>query len=116
MEIKEGMYCYEKNNRKSGIGKIISFQRNNNVNVKYKNNVNLVSVGNIKGSYDITNLIEVGDVIAIKEDIDKFSQVFILGIYEQELLKEIKSKIESGKLILDRVLTKEQFEREAYKL
>lgn len=31
MELEVGMYCYNKTNRKLGIGKIIDFQRNNNV-------------------------------------------------------------------------------------
>ena len=46
MKLEVGMYCYNKTNRKLGIGKIISFQRNNNVNIKYKNDIELVSVGN----------------------------------------------------------------------
>ena len=33
-ELEVGMYCYNKTNRKMGIGKIISFQSNNNINVK----------------------------------------------------------------------------------
>ena len=34
-----GMYCYNKTNRKLGIGKIIDFQSNNNVNIRYKNSI-----------------------------------------------------------------------------
>ena len=70
----------------------------------------------LKTSHNIIDLIEVGDVIAIKEDIDKFSQVFILGIYEPALLKEIKARVESHKLIIDRIVTKEQFEQVSYKV
>ena len=69
-----------------------------------------------KVSNNIIDLIEVGDIIAIKENIDKFKQVFILGIYELELLNQIKSKIEKNELILDRILTKEQYEKMSYKI
>ncbi len=69
-----------------------------------------------KPSYEVTDLIEVGDIIAIKENIDKYAQVFILGIYEPQLLNEIKSKIDRNELILDSVLTKEQFESMKYEV
>lgn len=63
MKLEVGMYCYNKTNRKLGIGKIISFQRNNNVNIKYKNDIELVSVGNIEASHNIIDLIEEGDYV-----------------------------------------------------
>ena len=63
MKLEVGMYCYNKTNRKLGIGKIISFQRNNNVNIKYKNDIELVSVGNIEASHKIIDLIEEGDYV-----------------------------------------------------
>ena len=118
MELNESMYVRTKygitqyKKYETTMGKLLC------IPVKDGSNGIFADVEDIIGepSYDLLDLLEVGDVIAIKEDIDKFSQVFILGIYEQELLKEIKSKLESGKLILDGILTKEQFEREAYKL
>lgn len=58
MKLEVGMYCYSKTNRKMGIGKIISFQSNNNINVKYKNDIELVSMGNLEASYNIIDLIE----------------------------------------------------------
>lgn len=67
MKLEVGMYCYNKINRKLGIGKIINFQSNNNVNIRYKNDIELVSVGNIIASHNIIDLIEVGDVIIDKE-------------------------------------------------
>lgn len=63
MNLEVGMHCYNKTNRKLGIGKIISFQRNNNVNIKYKNDIELVSVGNIEASHNIIDLIEEGDYV-----------------------------------------------------
>ena len=63
MKLEVGMYCYNKTNRKLGIGKIINFQRNNNVNIRYKNDIELVSIGNVIANNEIISLIEVGDYI-----------------------------------------------------
>lgn len=65
MKIEVGMYCYNKTNRKLGIGEIISFQRNNNVNVRYKNDIELVSIGNLIASYNIIDLIDEDDYIRL---------------------------------------------------
>lgn len=67
MKLAVGMYCYNKTNRKLGIGKIISFQSNNNINVRYKNDIQLVSIGNLKASFNIIDILKVGDVIIDKE-------------------------------------------------
>lgn len=66
MKLEVGMYCYNITNRKLGIGKIINFQSNNNVNIKYKNEIYLVSIGNIKASFDVIDLIEKNDLIEIE--------------------------------------------------
>lgn len=63
MKLEVGMHCYNKTNRKLGIGKIISFQRNNNANIKYKNDIELVSIGNIEASHNIIELVEQGDYV-----------------------------------------------------
>ena len=63
MKINKGMYCYDKSNRKAGIGKIIEFWKNNNVLIEYKNNINSVSKGNVVASFNIIDLIEVGDYV-----------------------------------------------------
>lgn len=91
---------------------------NFNDRVKSGNDESLCDKKDIIGkpSYEVTDLIEVGDIIAIKENIDKYAQVFILGIYEPQLLNEIKSKIDRNELILDSVLTKEQFESMKYEV
>ena len=119
MKLEVGMYAYSKESREKGIGEIIKIDNNRThleVTIKTKNGKLTTRKEYIVASYNIIDLIEVGDVIAIKEDVDKFAQVFILGIYEPALLGEIKEKIKNDKLILELVLTKEQFEREAYKI
>lgn len=63
MKLEVGMYCYNKTNRKLGIGKIIDFQCNNNVNIGYKNDIELVSIGNVIANFNIIDLIEVGDYV-----------------------------------------------------
>lgn len=62
-KLEVGMYCYNKTNRKMGIGKIISFESNNNVNVRYKNDIELVSIGNLEASNDIIDILEKGDYV-----------------------------------------------------
>ena len=63
MKLEVGMYCYNKTNRKLGIGKIISFPIKNNVNIKYKNNIETISIENVEASHNILDLIEVGDYV-----------------------------------------------------
>lgn len=63
MKLEVGMYCYNKTNRKMGIGKIISFQSNNNINVRYKNDIELASIGNLEASYNLIDILEVGDYV-----------------------------------------------------
>ena len=63
MELKEGMYCYEKNNRKAGIGKISAFEKHQNVVIVYKKVIRLVTIGNVEASYNILDIIKVGDYV-----------------------------------------------------
>lgn len=119
MKIEVGMYAYSIESRERGIGKIINIDENRThleVTIKTKNGRLTTRKEFTKASFDITDLIEVGDVIAIKEDIDRFGQVFILGIYVPTLLREIKEKISRSEIKLVQVLTKEQFEANAFKV
>lgn len=63
MKLETGMYCYNKTNRKLGIGKIIDFQCNNNVKISYKNDFGFSSTGNVIASFNIIDLIEEGDYV-----------------------------------------------------
>ena len=63
MKLEVGMYCYNKTNRKLGMGQIIEFRENNNVVVEYKNGRVLISMGNIEASHDLADLIKVGDYV-----------------------------------------------------
>ena len=121
MKLKIGMYCYNKTNRKFGIGKIISFQ-SNNVNVRYKNDIELVNMGNIIASNNILNLIKVGDVIKFKElrthitnnCNTKFYEEYICDIHDEEELKEFLKEVKGNHIKLLNIMTKESFENNCY--
>ena len=109
MKLEVGMYCYNKTNRKLGIGKIISFQSNNNVNIKYKNDIELVNIGNIIASHNITDLIEVGDYVngcrVIKVNLEpplKYVKCINDNCFKENEIKTI--------------MTKEFFENNCYKI
>lgn len=63
VKLEVGMYCYNKTNRKLGIGKIIGFQTNDNVVIKYKSDIGLASAGNLVASHNLIDLIEEGDYV-----------------------------------------------------
>ena len=113
MKLEVGMYCYNKTNRKLGIGKIIDFQSNNNVNIRYKNDIELVSIGNVIASFNIIDILEVGDVITTnnicgeitKIDIENNKIWIACCDYETCSVKDIKS-----------VVTKEMFSSMEYRL
>ena len=43
---------------------MLNFQRNNNVNIRYKNDIELVSIRNVIASNNIIDLIKVGDYVS----------------------------------------------------
>ena len=63
MNLEVGMYCYGKANRRLGIGKIIEFRANNNAVIEYKNGYVLISIDNIVASYNLIDLIDLGDYV-----------------------------------------------------
>lgn len=122
MKFEEGMYVRFKDKRNvEYIRQITTIPKDNRYasiyldrEANYSKGLSFKNV--LKASHNIIDLIEVGDVLAIKENIDNFKQTFILGIYEQELLDNIKIKLLDGSLKMVGVLTHEQFESETYKV
>lgn len=110
-KLEVGMYCYNKTNRKMGIGKIISFQSNNNINVKYKKDIELVSIGNLEASDYITELICVGDYVngylVIEKDINNELRYIDLKDRNMKYVKYLDIKS---------IVTKETFESMEYKI
>ena len=115
-KLEVGMYCYNKTNRKMGIGKIISFQSNNNVNVRYKNDIELVSIGNLKASHSIIDILEVGDYV----NGHRVDKVVIGPKCSYVLLEEVGYYVDTQKDIDDydikSIVTKEQFSQMQYEV
>ena len=108
------MYCYDKSNRKAGIGKIIEFWKNNNVLIEYKNNINSVSKGNVVASFNIIDLIKIGDYVNGRK-VNKIA--FVDGDYY------IKTKVSNtgnydylSEHLIEDIVTKEQFESIKYEV
>lgn len=69
----------------------------------------------IKASYNIINILEVGDVILFYEDIDNYKKQYVIGIPDLITLDEIKDKITNDNIRLVSILTKKELEQMAYK-
>ena len=116
MNLEIGMYCYDKSNRKSGIGKIIEFRKNNNAVIEYKSGVVLISVGNIIASHNLIDLIEVGDYV------NGYLVRFVYRpngdeTFRIEIEKDgLKDHIISNSNNIKSILTKEQYENNCYKV
>ena len=98
------------------IGKIIGFkgdmvETDNERLITYKN-----SHIECKIKEKPIDLIEVGDVIAIKEDIDNYKKTYILGIPDLIIYDEIIDKIKNDNIRLIGIVTKEQFESIKYEV
>lgn len=70
----------------------------------------------IKASYNIIDILEVGDIISFYEDIDNYKKQYVIGIPDLITLDEIKDKITNDNIRLVSILTKEQMEQMAYKV
>lgn len=139
MKLEVGMYCYNKTNRKQGIGKIISFQKNNNVNIRYENDIELVSIGNVVASDNVIDLIKDGDIVNIEYYVSKYKRriirLFECSLFEckdeSDILvvfenkhgnwyygKNKKEWIESKGYNpkIKSIITKEQFEQKSYRI
>jgi len=118
-EIKEGMYVRLDTGR---IGKVIHVKEKDNYPYSYVRIVidterySRTTRNIIKASYDITDLIEVGDyvngskVIEIGEDIDDYGNNFqTIKVECDDMINYYIESIES-------IVTKEQFESMSYKV
>jgi hypothetical protein len=109
MKLEVGMYCYNKVNRKLGIGKIKRFGINNNVLIIYKNNIELVSKGNVIASYDIMDILKIGDFVNGCK-VHNIANCLTIILDNEENISWINpSDIKS-------IVTKEQFEYMEYRI
>lgn len=70
----------------------------------------------LKASYNIIDILEVGDIISFYEDIDNYKKQYVIGIPDLITLDEIKDKITNDNIRLVSILTKEEMEQMAYKV
>ena len=70
----------------------------------------------IKASYNIIDLMEVGDIISFYEDIDNYKKQYVIGIPDLITLDNIKDKITNDNIRLVSILTKEEMEQIEYKV
>lgn len=63
MELEVGMYCFCKQRRNLGIGKILNISKYGNVFVQFKNYVKVFVNSDLKTSHNIIDLVEVGDYV-----------------------------------------------------
>ena len=70
----------------------------------------------VKVSYNIIDILEVGDIISFYEDIDNYKKQYVIAIPDLITLDEIKDKITNDNIRLVSILTSEEMEQRAYKL
>ena len=70
----------------------------------------------VKASYNIIDILEIGDIISFYEDIDNYKKQYVIGIPDLITLDKIKDKITNDNIRLVSILTKEEMEQMAYKV
>ena len=92
---------------------LIDFQSNNNVNIRYKNSIELASIGNVIASFNIIDILEIGDYVngypiyEIVEYEDDTRAIVIANDNKSIIWK--KQDIKS-------IVTKQQFENMEYRI
>lgn len=109
MKLEEGMYIRNED------GYILNLTKENIYGYK-----SLIGNSNIKiKSHNIIDLIEVGDILLIKDFVDEACTIFtdIYYIQNENQLFNIKRDLEKNKnMKISKILTKEQFESMAYEV
>ena len=120
MKLELGMYCYDKCNRKAGIGKIIEFCKNNNIVIRYKNYPKLVSKGNIIASFNPIGLIKVGDFVNGHQVYEVDRECYRITLNGGDIGEEFRFtylRPALGKNMgIKTIMTKEQFENNCFRI
>lgn len=118
MEIKVGEYVRTKNGH---IGKVIDISHiTGQSRKKYliKWNISkayyITNITIIKNGKNIIDLIEVGDIVQVKDT--HFLDEAKKYMFDIEMLEALKTDIKNNDLEILRILTHEQFEQKAYRL
>ncbi len=110
--MKVGDYCYIKNERRYGIGKVYDFRINNNVRICLKRCMAVASINNVVSNESLFELITVGDYVNGWKitTIDKRNHKLYAEYDDGYLIQTISQKN------IKSVVTKEQFDLNEYKL
>lgn len=122
MKLEVGMYCrYNNFQNKIKIAKIKGIQKADEVfrydYISFDNDDGELETNIIKASYNIVDVLEVGDIIRYR--IDKVSLetkgylTGVIDITDEEMIESIK---EDKNYHVLQILTKEEFEKKAYKV
>lgn len=122
MKLEVGMYCrYNNFQNKIKIAKIKGIQKADEVfrydYISFDNDDGELETNIIKASYNIIDILEVGDIIRYR--IDKVSLetkgylTGVIDITDEEMIESIK---EDKNYHVLQILTKEEFEKKAYKV
>ena len=99
------------------IDKILELNKSYVKGVSQKDELYSYDIDNIvKASYNIIDILEVGDIISFYEDIDNYKKQYVIGIPDLITLDEIKDKITNDNIRLVSILTKEKMGQMAYKV
>lgn len=128
MELKVGMYlrCSGADDEYPIIQKITELESPGRFGWKYKVFTDKcgswfidspdIEIEKAKYSFDIIDLIEVGDIISFYEDIDNYKKEYAIRIIDLIMLDEVKDKILNDNIRLISIVTKEQFEQIEYRI
>lgn len=119
MKLEVGMYVRYKNfTNISQIAKITNISYSDNKDYtdycQFDNNDGTLEEFIEKASYNIMDLIEVGDVIKYTHPCRE--KTFLWELESDGILEQVKLIIKEKNINLKEVLTKEQFEKESYKV
>ena len=92
------------------IDKVINNQYYMSAYIECKNDV-IWRNSILKHSKNIINLIEVGDIVEIYDVLNED----VIYIWGEEMLKAVKTDVSNG-IMIRRILTKEQYEANCYKI
>ena len=122
LELKENMYI----RTKDGIIAKVDYIHNDTIFFDkelyrtYGDSIDFLEKDNleriVKASYNIIDILEVGDIISFYEDIDNYKKQYVIGIPDLITLDAIKDKITNDNIRLVSILTKQEMEQMAYKV
>lgn len=116
-EFEVRMWAYSKTCRDYGIGKIVNITENGQgfkgdlIDIQYKYSKHAIENQDVVASYNIIDLIEVGDYVNGNKVIDIVeNDVYVSNFYEEQCIGQVSKKN------IKSIVTKEQFENMTYEV